>query len=52
MELCKKQKLLSQLCAASLKFTFKSHHFGKKDEPLGACFSEIIDHEYRRYINV
>ena len=29
MELCNKQKLLSQLSAASLEFIFKFHHFEK-----------------------
>ena len=30
MELCKKQKLLSQLSARSVKYTFNFQHFEKK----------------------
>ena len=52
MELCKKQKLLSQLPAASVKLTFNFQHFEKKDESDAACISEIIDREGRFYLNV
>ena len=51
MELCKKQKSLSQLSAESLKFTFKFHNFDSNDESHGVCFSEIIDRQCRRYFN-
>ena len=52
MELCKKQKLLSQFSAASLKFTFNSQRFEKKDKPHSGCLSDIIDREGRCYLSV
>ena len=52
MELGKKQKFLSHLSAAFVKFTFNFQYFEKYDEPHSACLSEIIDHERRPYLNV
>ena len=45
IELCKKQKLICQLSAASARFTFNLQHFEKQDEPRGAFFSKVIDRE-------
>ena len=52
MELCKKQKLLSQLPAESVKLKFDFQHFAKKDVSHSACLSEIKDHEVRHYLNL
>ena len=52
MELRKKQKLLSQLPAESVKLKFNFQHFAKKDVSHSACLSEIIDHEVRHYLNL
>ena len=49
-ELCNIEKLLSQLSPTSVKFIFNFQYFEKKDKPYGACFSEIIDCELRRYL--
>ena len=38
MELCKKQKVLSQLPAGSLKFIFNFQHFEKKMSLMGPVF--------------
>ena len=52
MEFCKKQNILSQFSAASLKFTLNFQRFEKKDEPHSGCLSVIIDREGRCYLNV
>ena len=52
MELCKKQKLLSQLSAAPLILTFNFQHFEKNHESHGTCFSKIIDPEGCPCLNV
>ena len=52
MESGKKQKFLSRLSAAFVKFKFNFQYFEKCDEPHSAFFPEIIDHERRPYLNV
>ena len=49
MGFCKKQNILSQFSAASLKFTLNFQRFEKKDEPHSGC---LIDREGRCYLNV
>ena len=41
MQLCKKQKILSQFFAAFLKFTSNSEHFEKEGDRHSLCISEI-----------
>ena len=41
MELCKKQKVLSQLPAGSLKFIFNFQHFEKKMSLMGPVFPKL-----------
>ena len=41
MQLCKKQKILSQFFAAFLKFTSNSEHFEKESDRHSFCISEI-----------
>ena len=41
MQLCKKQKILSQFFAAFLKFTSNSEHFEKEGDRHSFCISEI-----------
>ena len=50
MELCKKQKIFSQLSAGSVKFNFSFQDF-EKEYGHSACFSGIIDRKERRYLN-
>ena len=52
LQLFKKQTLLSQLSAASVKFAFNFQLLAINDERPSACFSESVDREGRRYLNV
>ena len=52
MKLSNKLKIFSQSLTAFPKSTFNFKHFGKKDESLCLCFSEIIDYKIHAYVNV
>ena len=47
-----KQKIFSEFFIALLKCAWKLEHFQKKDEYPGLIISEIIEAEWRGYLNV
>ena len=50
--LSQKQKTFSGFFIACLKCALNLEHFQKRDEYRSLIFSEIIDAEWRRYLNV
>ena len=50
--LSKKQKTFSEFFIAFLKCAWNLEHFQKKDEYSSVIISEIIDAEWRGYLNV